>query len=123
MNKGSVLTEGQVLKTDDYLVSPSKDCYVIMQADGNLALYAGSGPTDQKGYLWSALSTARPLGAYEAIMQADGNLVGYSRITGKEGYITKRRINSITKVVPTIRLMGYSVGRTLRLMLSVSIQM
>lgn len=87
MNKGSVLTEGQVLKTDDYLVSPSKDCYVIMQKDGNLALYAGSGPTDQKAYLWSALSTARPLGAYEAIMQADGNLVVYSRIAGMEGYI------------------------------------
>ena len=40
MNKGSILTEGQVLKTDDYLVSPNKDCYVIMQGDGNLCVYS-----------------------------------------------------------------------------------
>ena len=87
MNKGSVLTEGQTLKTDDYLVSPNGDCYLILQGDGNLALYAGSGPNNRTGYLWSALSTARPLGAYEAIMQADGNLCVYSKITGQEGYI------------------------------------
>lgn len=87
MNKGSVLTEGQTLKTDDYMVSPSGDCYLTLQADGNLVLYAGSGPNNRTGYLWSALSTARPLGAYEAIMQDDGNLCVYSKIQGNEGYI------------------------------------
>ena len=41
-------------------------------------------------------------------------------VTKGSGTKTKRCTNSITKLVPTIRSMGFLVGRTLRLMLSVS---
>lgn len=85
MNKGSFLTEGQTLKTNDYLVSPGKDCYVVLQEDANLCLYAGTDPQHQGAYLWSAMSSARPLSQkYFAAMQADGNLCVYKE---GEGYV------------------------------------
>ncbi|HWZ19428.1 MAG TPA: hypothetical protein VNW73_11570 [Ktedonobacteraceae bacterium] len=76
-NKGSVLTAGQYLSTDDYLVSDNGQYFAIMQGDGNFVLYRGSGPSHNLGYIWAISHTALPTGPYFAIMQNDGNFVVY----------------------------------------------
>ena len=76
-NKGSVLTAGQYLSTDDYLVSDNGQYFAIMQGDGNFVLYRGSGPSNNLGYIWAIRHTALPTGPYFAIMQNDGNFVVY----------------------------------------------
>ena len=76
-NKGSVLTAGQYLSCDDYLVSDNGQYFAIMQGDGNFVLYRGSGPSHNLGYVWAISHTALPTGPYFAIMQNDGNFVVY----------------------------------------------
>jgi endonuclease/exonuclease/phosphatase family metal-dependent hydrolase len=69
------LTSGEVLRTDEFLVAPDESCYLIMQGDGNLCLYAGKGPSARGYFLWGAIPQSRTKGDYFATMQADGNFV------------------------------------------------
>jgi hypothetical protein len=46
-----------------------------MQSDGNLGVYKGSGPSDNKGALWNSKTGGK--GESFAIMQSDGNFVVY----------------------------------------------
>ena len=78
--KGSVLQTGQFLAVGDYLVAGNRQFFVVMQDDGNLVVYRGSGPSDQRGFVWGSVQVGhyapRP-GSYFAVMQDDGNLVVY----------------------------------------------
>jgi hypothetical protein len=51
-NKRSFITTAEVLGTDDYLVSDSGLFFAIMQSDGNLCVYRGSGPNNNHGLIW-----------------------------------------------------------------------
>ncbi len=73
----SVLAPGGVLQQGQYITSPTKKCYLTQQTDGNLVLYAGSGPSAKGALLWNAGTTGSG-GVFYTIMQGDGNLVTYS---------------------------------------------
>lgn len=65
------------LATDEYLVSPGKNFVLIMQGDGNLVLYKGSGPKNLGQPIWNTQTSID--GNIESFlaMQEDGNLVVY----------------------------------------------
>ncbi|MBI4661952.1 MAG: hypothetical protein HY735_24280 [Verrucomicrobia bacterium] len=71
----SCLAAGTYLRTGEYLLSPSANCFAVLQGDGNLVVYKGSGPLNNLGYGWG--TGAHGNGAYFAIMQADGNFCVY----------------------------------------------
>ena len=73
----SYLTMNGYLTTNQYLVSPSKTFFAIMQGDGNFCVYAGSGPSASKGGVWCSGSGGRPAGSFFAIIQGDGNFCVY----------------------------------------------
>ena len=75
-NKGSSLTTGAYLATNDYLVSANGLYFVIMQGDGNLCIYHGSDPAHQGAFVWNS-GVAPGIGQYFVIMQGDGNLCIY----------------------------------------------
>ncbi len=65
------------LNKNDWLVSPCGSYYLIMQSDGNLVLYKGSGPENNQGLVWHTQTfTWQETDSYLAI-QDDGNLVVY----------------------------------------------
>ncbi len=68
---------GQYLTTGTYRVAENEDYFVTMQSDGNLCVYRGSGPQDNRGFVWGSLSRSKPDGDYYTIMQDDGNLCTY----------------------------------------------
>ena len=74
------LASGSVLRAGDYLVSNNNAAFVIMQDDGNLVVYRGSGPSNNLGHLWDSVSVRQ--GASYVIMQADCNLVVYHDVDG-----------------------------------------
>lgn len=53
----------------------ANECFAIMQEDGNLCVYEGSGPQHQGKLLWNA-GTARK--GVRAVMQHDGNFCVYN---------------------------------------------
>jgi hypothetical protein len=46
------LASGHSLSENEYLASPGKKFYAIMQKDGNFCVYRGSGPSDRKNFVW-----------------------------------------------------------------------
>lgn len=71
---GDKISTSQFLSKDQYLVSPNKKYFAIMQGDGNFVVYRGSSPGNNLGWLW----LTRTAGAESFfIMQGDGNLVLY----------------------------------------------
>ncbi|WP_328299965.1 hypothetical protein OG389_20770 [Streptomyces sp. NBC_00435] len=68
---------GERLVSGETLASPLRNTELVMQADGNLVLYALGNPGGYKLPLWSTGTYGNP-GAYAA-MQADGNFVVYKK--------------------------------------------
>jgi hypothetical protein len=56
----SYLKTGEVLKTDEYMVSGNDVFYVIMQSNGRLAVHKGSGPSDDFGLVWESPVPVHP---------------------------------------------------------------
>jgi hypothetical protein len=75
-NKGSWLATGAYLGVNDYLVSDNGNFFAIMQGDGNLVSYQGSGPSNQGTPHWASNTDFGP-GQYFAFMQSDGNFCIY----------------------------------------------
>ena len=50
----NLLKPNEYLTSNKYLVSDNKAFFLIMQSDGNLVVYKGSGPSDNKGALWNS---------------------------------------------------------------------
>ena len=71
----NLLKPNEYLTSNKYLVSNNKAFFLIMQSDGNMVVYKGSGPSDNKGALWSSGTSGK--GESFAIMQSDGNFVVY----------------------------------------------
>jgi hypothetical protein len=46
------LASGHSLSENEYLASPGKKFYAIMQKDGNFCVYRGSGLSDRKNFVW-----------------------------------------------------------------------
>jgi hypothetical protein len=70
------LPTGQYLSSGDYLDSGDKQHFVLLQGDGNLCVYKGSGPENNQGFVWGSVQVggyAPQPGSYFAIMQNDGN--------------------------------------------------
>lgn len=79
-HEANCLSTGEYLTTGDYLSDSLTDTvkyFLIMQTDGNVCWYKGSGPDDSHGLIWSALSSSLETGDYFLIMQDDGNLCAY----------------------------------------------
>lgn len=56
------------LKKNSWLLSPNGQYYLIMQSDGNLVLYKGSGPNDNQGVVWNTRTyTGQETDSYMAI--------------------------------------------------------
>jgi len=72
----STLGTDQYLATGGYLVSPNKRFFAVQQGDGNFCVYRGSGPDDNKGYLWCHMKHGSN-GQYYAVQQGDGNFCTY----------------------------------------------
>ena len=71
------LNAGDQLLINDYIASTDKQFFLIMQSDGNLVIYKGSGPSDNSGVaVWSS-KTSGSTGQTFTQMQRDGNLVIY----------------------------------------------
>jgi len=71
------LNAGDQLLINDYIASTDKQYFLIMQSDGNLVIYKGSGPSDNSGVsVWSS-KTSDSTGPTFTQMQHDGNLVLY----------------------------------------------
>jgi len=68
LGHGEVLHQGELIRTK------VNHYNLIMQADGNLVLYAGPGSTTA---LWHTHTNGKGVGPFRAIMQADGNFVVY----------------------------------------------
>jgi hypothetical protein len=87
-NKGNYLKVGQYLNVGDYLVSNEGSFFMIMQVDGTLAVYRGTGPNDNKGLIWGSNADPQGLGDHFAIMQVDGTLAVYKGgLNDNHGYI------------------------------------
>jgi len=75
---GSSLTgSGVIWYPDQYIVSPGKKFFTIMQSvNGDFVTYKGSGPNDNQGWFWSiaAPGITEVPNSY-ALMQTDGNFV------------------------------------------------
>jgi len=75
-----ILHAGQILAVGEYLVAPNGQFFVMMQDDGNLVVYRGSGPSNQQGAIWASAQVGHyphVVGAYYAVMQNDGNFAIY----------------------------------------------
>jgi hypothetical protein len=90
----STLLTGEMLKVGEYLVSDNQAFYVILQADGNLCVYKGSGPSDVMGLLWMSDSSVGRDDHFYAVLQSDGNFAMYSgtgpRDSGRLHWDTRR---------------------------------
>ncbi|HEX7840569.1 MAG TPA: hypothetical protein VF469_23985, partial [Kofleriaceae bacterium] len=82
---GSVLAVGQSLRVGDYIQSPGKTCFAVMQSDGNFCIYAGPDPGTNRGFVWCCNGSALPQGDYFAVMQADGNFCVYHGTPSQRG--------------------------------------
>ncbi len=71
------LSQGQYLTDGKYIASPSGNCYLTQQSDGNLVLYNGSGPGNKGAAIWASGGHGGG-GIFYTVMQSDGNLVTYT---------------------------------------------
>jgi hypothetical protein len=75
--RGSIISVEGFLSNEDYLQSPNGQYFAIMQSDGNLCVYRGSGPGDNRGGVWCCNRHSLPGGPYFALVQSDGNFCVY----------------------------------------------
>jgi hypothetical protein len=75
LKPGSIIRTNEFLSVDDYIESPNRKFYAIMQGDGNFVVYRGT-RDDPQGLLWHTNKYGDP-GKFFAIMQGDGNFVVY----------------------------------------------
>lgn len=73
---GGYLASGSYITQDAWIKAPFGGSFLYMGGDGNLCLYAGTGPSDNHGVVWCS-SSGGAIGKYFAMMQTDGNLVIY----------------------------------------------
>ncbi len=71
------LNVGQYLKTNEFLVAQNGKYFAALQGDGNFVVYAGNGPGNNLGFVWSTGTDASDGNPSFAIMQGDGNFVLY----------------------------------------------
>lgn len=77
-----VLNSGQNLLTGEYIAAGSLQYFFIMQGDGNVCLYQGSGPSEPHGGpIWASGSNGAD-GDYFLSLESNGNLVAYSGTPG-----------------------------------------
>jgi hypothetical protein len=55
------------------------DAFLVVQGDGNLCTYRGTGPSDNRGLIWQSGTAGRAQGPYHLVMQVDGNLCLYGQ--------------------------------------------
>lgn len=77
---GPVMKSWDYLETGDYLavdLGGSNQSFFIMQNDGNICWYKGTGPSDNKGEIWCAFKVSQGDGDYCLGLDGNGNLAAY----------------------------------------------
>lgn len=101
--RGNAIYAGEYLEKNEYIVSPDRMCYAVMDADKNLALYGGQNSSGQPHLLKSypdAFSSGAKGG--NLVFECDGTIfvegADYSRftITDEKGACTLRLCNNYT---------------------------
>lgn len=96
----SHINTGGYLPIGGYITSPNRNCYLVLQTDGNLVLYKGSGPVNgPQEFIWQSLSIKGVnQGPYYLRMQSDGNLCIYKGdTTDPKACIWASRTNGATE--------------------------
>jgi hypothetical protein len=76
-HSGQAVNPAQQYWTNN-VAQPAGPCFVIMQTDGNLAIYKGTDPAHNLGFYWAISGTARPVGSYVTTITNDGTLAVYA---------------------------------------------
>lgn len=79
-NRGGGITSWEYLETGDYLavdLGGKTQSFFIMQHDGNICWYKGTGPSDNRGKIWSAFKVSQGNGDYCLALDGNGNLAAY----------------------------------------------
>jgi hypothetical protein len=88
---GKRLLNGQYLAAGEYIRSVNGSFFAIMQGDGRFCVYQGTGPADNRGFVWGSwpIGEKGGAGAYVLIMQGDGNCAVYhgSNLTDAHGIL------------------------------------
>ena len=74
-----------------YNVSPDVNCFLILQDDGNMCIYRGSGPNDNQGAIWCSMTNGKQQKADPKYMASKGkygkNWVGIGASLAKGDFI------------------------------------
>jgi hypothetical protein len=85
-NKGDRLQQGQTLAANEYLQAGNAMYYLMMQDNGDLCVFHGSGPEDNHPpLLWYSQTSDNAGGHAFLAMQGDGNLCLYRGDSGSQG--------------------------------------
>ena len=73
----NVLNMGNIIPVGGHLVAHGRQFYLTMQQDGNLVVYRGSGPNDNRGFVWGSVQdggyTPR-IGDYILVVDDNGTI-------------------------------------------------
>jgi len=72
---GSIIRVNEFLSVNDYIESPNRLFFAILQEDGNFVVYKGTRDNQQEAW-WATNKYGNP-GKFFAILQTDGNFVVY----------------------------------------------
>jgi hypothetical protein len=86
--EGTVESGGKGLWGYSDFAREEDDYFAIMKGDGNLCVYRGSGPNDNRGHIWCTRPYAlEERKDYVLVMQDDGNLCVYKGFPSRENYV------------------------------------
>jgi hypothetical protein len=86
-NRGQGIKTWEWLATGDYLSADfggKSQFFFVVQQDGNVCWYKGSGPSDNRGHVWCAFTTAPGDGDYCLGLPDDGNLTLFRGTSPKD---------------------------------------
>lgn len=83
---GFIMKAESPLRSNEYLTSPNSAFHMIMQNSGNLAVYHGQDPFNEKGLIWENAGMVTATGDYYLFLEDNGT-IGVNRGNTWEGTI------------------------------------
>ena len=94
LKSGSIIRVNEFLSVNDYIESPNRLFFAILQADGNFVVYKGTRDNQQEAW-WDTSKVGNP-GKFFAILQDDGNFVVYKGTSPQDQQETWWATNALT---------------------------